>query len=158
MRLTFLGHASFLIETAGGATAVTDFNAYVGTPVVPDIVTMNNAHDTHYTSFVPPGVEHVLRGWNPEGGEAKHDVTHLDLRRVVPAPTGIYLDLLVAFGGLSLVIPPGWKVVFDGTTAAGRFEDLTRPVDDPDATVLRIGGLITLAAVEVTSRPVLRPV
>jgi hypothetical protein len=85
-------------------------------------------------------------------------VTHLDLRRVVPAPTGIYLDLLVAFGGLSLVIPPGWKVVFDGTTAAGRFEDLTRPVDDPDATVLRIGGLITLAAVEVTSRPVLRPV
>jgi hypothetical protein len=59
-------------------------------------------------------------------------VTHLDLRRVVPAPTGIYLDLLVAFGGLSLVIPPGWKVVF--------------------------GGLTTLAAVEVTSRPVLRPV
>jgi L-ascorbate metabolism protein UlaG (beta-lactamase superfamily) len=88
-RLTFLGHASFLIETAGGATVVTDFNAYVGTPLVPDIVTMNNAHDTHYTSFIPPGIEHVLRGWNPAGGEAKHDVTYLDLR-VRNVPTAVH--------------------------------------------------------------------
>ncbi len=88
-RLTFLGHATFLLETAGGATAVTDFNAYVGTPLVPDIVTMNNAHDTHYTSFVPPGIDHVLRGWNPEGGEARHDVTHLDLR-VRNVPTAVH--------------------------------------------------------------------
>jgi hypothetical protein len=84
--------------------------------------------------------------------------THLDLRRVVPAPTGIYLDVLVGFGGLSLVVPPGWKIVFDGALAGGRFEDLTRPATDPDAPVLRIGGLVTLAAVEVTSRPSLQPV
>jgi L-ascorbate metabolism protein UlaG (beta-lactamase superfamily) len=88
-RLTFLGHASFLLETAGGATAVTDFNAYVGAPVVPDIVTMNNAHDTHHTSLVPPGVDHVLRGWNLAGGEARHDVTHLDLR-VRNVPTAVH--------------------------------------------------------------------
>lgn len=79
--------------------------------------------------------------------------TLLDLRRVVPAPTGIYLDILVAFGGLSLVIPPGWKVVFDGSVTAGRFEDLTRPVSDPDAPIVRIGGLVALGAVEATTRP-----
>ena len=84
--------------------------------------------------------------------------THLDLRRVVPAPTGIYLDVLVLFGGLSLVVPPDWRIVFDGALAAGRFEDLTRPVSDPDAPVLRVGGLITLAGVDVTSRPSLQPV
>lgn len=84
--------------------------------------------------------------------------THLDLRRVVPAPTGIYLDVLVLFGGLSLVVPPDWRIVFDGALAAGRFEDLTRPVSDPDAPVLRVGGLVTLAGVEVTSRPSLQPV
>jgi hypothetical protein len=84
--------------------------------------------------------------------------THVDLRRVVPAPTGIYLDILVVFGGLSLVVPPGWRIVFDGAVAAGRFEDLTRPVTDPDAPVLRIGGLVSLAGVEVTSRPSLQPV
>jgi hypothetical protein len=84
--------------------------------------------------------------------------THLDLRRVSPAPTGIYLDVLVTLGGLSLVVPPGWKVVFDGTLAAGRFEDLTRPVNEPDAPIMRIGGLVAAAIVEVTSRPTLQPV
>jgi hypothetical protein len=84
--------------------------------------------------------------------------THLDLRRVTPAPTGIYLDVLVALGGLSLVVPPGWKVVFDGALVTGRFEDLTRPVDEPDAPILRIGGLVVAAVVEVTSRPSLQAV
>lgn len=88
-RLTFLGHASFLIETAGGATAVTDYNAYIKAPFVPAVVTMNNAHDTHYTSFIEPGVEHVLRGWNPEGGVAEHDLTYKDLR-VRNVPTSVH--------------------------------------------------------------------
>ncbi len=84
--------------------------------------------------------------------------TLIDLRRVVPAPTGIYLDILVAFGGLSLVVPPGWKVVFDGTVAAGRIEDLTRPVDDPDAPIVRVGGLVALGGVEATTRPLVEVV
>lgn len=84
--------------------------------------------------------------------------TLIDLRRVVPAPTGIYLDILVAFGGLSLVVPPGWKVVFDGTVTAGRIEDLTRPVDDPDAPIVRVGGLVALGAVEATTRPLVEAV
>jgi hypothetical protein len=84
--------------------------------------------------------------------------TLIDLRRVVPAPTGIYLDILVAFGGLSLVVPPGWKVVFDGTVRAGRIEDLTRPVDDPDAPIVRVGGLVALGGVEATTRPLVEAV
>jgi L-ascorbate metabolism protein UlaG (beta-lactamase superfamily) len=88
-RLTFLGHASFLIESAGGASVVTDYNAYVGAPFTPDIVTMNNAHDTHYTAFVEPGVPHVLRGWNPQGGEARHDLTFRDVR-VRNVPTAVH--------------------------------------------------------------------
>ncbi|MGH8944402.1 MAG: hypothetical protein ACRDWF_16410 [Acidimicrobiia bacterium] len=84
--------------------------------------------------------------------------TLIDLRRVVPAPTGIYLDILVAFGGLSLVVPPGWKVVFDGTVTAGRIEDLTRPVDDPDAPIVRVGGLVALGGVEATTRPMVEAV
>jgi L-ascorbate metabolism protein UlaG (beta-lactamase superfamily) len=88
-RLTFLGHASFLIETAGGASAVTDYNAYVKAPFTPDIVTMNNAHGTHYTDFVEPGVKHVLRGWNPQGGEASHDLGFRDLR-VRNIPTAVH--------------------------------------------------------------------
>jgi L-ascorbate metabolism protein UlaG (beta-lactamase superfamily) len=85
VRLTFLGHSSFLIETPGGATVVTDYNGYVRGPEPPEVVTMNNAHSTHYTDYVEPEIEIVLRGWDPDGGVAEHDVTHRDLRiRNVP--------------------------------------------------------------------------
>jgi L-ascorbate metabolism protein UlaG (beta-lactamase superfamily) len=88
VRLTFLGHSSFLIETAGGATVVTDFNGMVLPPETPDIVTMNNAHSTHYTDYVDPAVKHVLRGWDPKGGVALHDLTLLDLH-VHNVPTNV---------------------------------------------------------------------
>lgn len=85
VRLSFLGHSSFLIETPAGATVVTDYNGYIRADVTPDVVTMNNAHSTHYTDMVEPGVQHVLRGWDPAGGVAVHDVELKDLRiRNVP--------------------------------------------------------------------------
>ncbi len=73
VRLTYLGHSSFLIETPQGVTAVTDYNGVLRPPALPDIVTMNNAHETHYTDQVDPGIGLVLRGWNPEGGFVLHD-------------------------------------------------------------------------------------
>jgi len=78
--------------------------------------------------------------------------TVLDLRKATPAPTGIYLDVLVAFGGLELVIPYGWRVVFDGTVFAGGFDDSTEPTTDSDAPLLRIGGLVTFGGVRATTR------
>ena len=88
VRLTFLGHSSFLIESAGGATVVTDFNGMMLPPQTPDIVTMNNAHSTHYTDFVDPAIDHVLRGWDPKGGVALHDLRLLDLH-VRNVPTNV---------------------------------------------------------------------
>jgi L-ascorbate metabolism protein UlaG (beta-lactamase superfamily) len=89
LELTFLGHSSFLVETREGARAVTDYNGYIRAPVTPDVVTMNNAHSTHYTNAIEPGVRHVLRGWNPAGGAAEHDVTWRDLR-VRNVPTAVH--------------------------------------------------------------------
>ncbi len=40
--VTFLGHASFLIESPGGVTIVTDYNGYIKPDFIPDIVTMND--------------------------------------------------------------------------------------------------------------------
>ncbi|MFW5679068.1 MAG: MBL fold metallo-hydrolase [Pseudomonadota bacterium] len=80
LRLTFLGHASFLIESAEGVTAVTDYNGVHRAPFAPRIVTMNNAHATHWTSRIEPGVEHVLRGWDPAGGIVGHDLRVDDVR------------------------------------------------------------------------------
>jgi L-ascorbate metabolism protein UlaG (beta-lactamase superfamily) len=84
-RITFIGHATFLIESAQGATAATDYNDYIRPPVRPDIVTMNYAHTTHFTDSPEPGIAHVLRGWTHQGKQARHNVQYRDMRvRNVP--------------------------------------------------------------------------
>jgi len=88
VRLTFLGHSSFLIETPEGASAITDYNGVQRASLVPDIVTMNNAHSSHYTDFVNPEVKHVLRGWGQDGGVTVHDLTERDLH-VRNVPTNV---------------------------------------------------------------------
>jgi L-ascorbate metabolism protein UlaG (beta-lactamase superfamily) len=81
VRLTFVGHATWLIESAGAVRIATDYNDYVRPQVVPEIATMNRAHTTHYSNFPDPGIGHVLKGWNPEGsGPARHDLTVADVR------------------------------------------------------------------------------
>jgi L-ascorbate metabolism protein UlaG (beta-lactamase superfamily) len=71
--IRFVGHSTFLITSPEGITIATDYNGMTGGGV-PDVVTMNRAHRTHYTDTPDPRIEHVLRGWNPEGGKAVHHV------------------------------------------------------------------------------------
>jgi len=73
--ITYAGHSTYVIETPAGVRVATDFSGYHGADPLPRVVTMNRAHSTHYTDFPDPGIEHVLRGWNPEGGPARHAVT-----------------------------------------------------------------------------------
>src|SRR5499427_2913576 len=86
--ITFLGHASFLIESPGGVRIVTDYNDAIRAPVTPDIVTMNNAHPTHYSDSVEPGVKYILRGWDPAGGVAIHRLEYRDVR-IHNVPTNV---------------------------------------------------------------------
>lgn len=88
VELTFLGHSSFLIRTPKDVTAVTDYNGYIRTTFPPDIVTMNHAHETHYTDFVDPAIRHVLRGWTTARGFPRFDVRYRDMR-VRNVPTNI---------------------------------------------------------------------
>ena len=80
MSLTFIGHATFLMETPEGLKVATDYNDYVRPSDPPDVITMNRAHSTHFTQSPPAGIKHVLRGWDPRGGAAAHDVTIKDMR------------------------------------------------------------------------------
>ena len=79
-RLTFVGHATFLIESPGGVRIATDYNDYVRPPGVPDVATMNYAHSTHYTDRPDPAIKHVLRGWVSAEGGGRHDLTVGDAR------------------------------------------------------------------------------
>jgi L-ascorbate metabolism protein UlaG (beta-lactamase superfamily) len=87
-RITFVGHATFLIESPQGVTAATDYNDYIRPMVRPDIVTMNHAHTTHYTDAPEPGITHVLRGWEHQGKPARHNIQFKDMR-VRNVPTNI---------------------------------------------------------------------
>ncbi|MEO1017035.1 MAG: MBL fold metallo-hydrolase [Pseudomonadota bacterium] len=89
VQMRYLGHSTYEIETREGARAVTDYNGYYASESVPHIATMNNAHSSHYTDMPDPAIEHVLRGWNPGGGLAEHDVTYRDLR-VRNIPTSVH--------------------------------------------------------------------
>ena len=139
VRLTFVGHATWLIESAGAVRIATDYNDYVRPQVVPEIATMNRAHTTHYSNFPDPGIGHVLKGWNPEGsGPARHDLTvvrraraqrrhqHPRLERRLRAPRQLHLHLR---GGGHVHRPSGPPA-----------PHLDRPADRPDRPARRGDG------------------
>ena len=69
--ITYVAHSAFRIETAEGVTIVTDFFGTAGRrgeeKVVPDVVTMNHAHITHWDPSPDPRIKFVLRGWDHDG-------------------------------------------------------------------------------------------
>jgi L-ascorbate metabolism protein UlaG (beta-lactamase superfamily) len=73
--ITYVGHSTYYIDTPGGVRIATDFNGAYRTGRLPDVVTMNRAHSTHYTLFPDPKIEHVLHGWGDDGQPA-----HVGLR------------------------------------------------------------------------------
>lgn len=87
-RLAYIAHSTFLIESAGGVRIATDYTGRHGAGPVPDAVTMNHAHSSHYTDAPDLAIPHVLRGWNPAGGYAEHDVQVGDVH-IRNVPTNI---------------------------------------------------------------------
>lgn len=96
VRIRYLSHASFLIQTVGGLEAVTDYTGFIGnTELVPDIVTMNHAHSSHWTASPDPAIPHVLPGWGPFGEGIEH---HLDLGEMLVR--NVSTDIRSAMGGV----------------------------------------------------------
>ena len=85
--IRYIDHASFAIVTPDGTVAVTDYTGYLGTgDVVPDVVTMNNAHTTHWTAAPDRRIPHVLEGW-PTGAVAADHRLDLGSMLVRNVPT-----------------------------------------------------------------------
>ena len=88
VRISYIGHATFLIESPQLVRIATDYNDYVRPPILPDIATMNHAHATHYSLSPDPSIKYVLRGWAEDEKPARIDLTYKDVR-VRNVPTNI---------------------------------------------------------------------
>lgn len=80
VQIRYIGHSTFELETPGGVRIATDYNDSVRPFLPPTVATMNGAHTTHYSLSPDPSIEHLLYGWNPEGGPMDHDLTVEDVR------------------------------------------------------------------------------
>jgi L-ascorbate metabolism protein UlaG (beta-lactamase superfamily) len=81
VRIRYVDHAMFAIETPGGLMAITDYNGHIGSKdVVPDIVTMNNYHISHFTDHPDPRIPVVIRGWGTVGHPAAIDLDLGEMR------------------------------------------------------------------------------
>jgi L-ascorbate metabolism protein UlaG (beta-lactamase superfamily) len=69
--ITYAGHSTYYIDTPGGVRIATDYNGAYTTGRLPDVVTMNRAHSTHYSLFPDPRIPHVLHGWGDDGQPAR---------------------------------------------------------------------------------------
>lgn len=99
VRITYVEHSTFRIRTPAGVTIATDYMGYAGDGAVPAVVTMNHAHETHYTDFPDPTIQHVLRGWNPKGGPAEYDLKVGDVQiRNVPSDIRLWGETIEPHG------------------------------------------------------------
>jgi L-ascorbate metabolism protein UlaG (beta-lactamase superfamily) len=69
--ITYAGHSTYYIDTPGGVRIATDYSGAYRTGRLPDVVTMNRAHSTHYTLFPDQHIPYVLHGWGDDGQPAK---------------------------------------------------------------------------------------
>lgn len=76
----------------------------------------------------------------------------LDLRNVTPAPTGIYLDVAVGLGGVSLVVPEGWRVKFDGSGVLGGYSDNTKTIAAEDVPTVTVTGFLFMGGLQATTQ------
>ena len=105
--ITYIGHATYQIVTPGGVTIATDYSGEYPEKI-PDVATMNHAHESHYTLNPDPRIAHVLHGWSDDGQPAHYELTVGDvfIRNVTS-------DIRVGFG---FAFGPGTPMQKDGNS------------------------------------------
>src|SRR3954465_6218273 len=71
VEITYAGHSTYFIDTPGGVRIATDYSGAYQVGRLPDVVTMNRAHSTHYTLFPDPRIPPGLPGWRNDGQPAQ---------------------------------------------------------------------------------------
>jgi len=128
--IRYAGHATYVIETPDGVRIATDYTGTYDTGGLPDVVTMNRAHATHYTLHPDPRIPHVLHGWGENGEPAKHYLTVRDVL-IRNVPTDIRRSLY-GYGPDTEMIRDGNSIfIFEvAGLCIGHLGHLHHPLDD----------------------------
>ncbi|OSI26615.1 MBL fold metallo-hydrolase [Bradyrhizobium canariense] len=70
VEITYAGHSTYFIDTPGGLRIATDYSGAYQVGRLPDVVTMNRAHSTHYSLYPDKRIPRVLHGWGEDGKPA----------------------------------------------------------------------------------------
>ena len=128
--IRYAGHSTYVVETPDGVRIATDYTGTYDTGGLPDIVTMNRAHSTHYTLNPDPRIAHVLHGWGDGSEPARHALAIGDvfIRNV---PTDIRRTLY-GYGSDTEMIPNGNSIfIFEvAGLCIGHLGHLHHPLDD----------------------------
>lgn len=150
LRIDFVGHSTFEIESPQGVRIATDYNDYTRPVRVPDIVTMNNSHDTHYSYDPDKAIKHVLRGWDPNGGLARHNVKYKDVRvRNVPTNMSEIGGKLTNGNSMFVIESVGMCVVHISHLHHVLSEDQLRDLGRIDIAFAPIDGMWTMSHIEL---------
>jgi predicted membrane protein len=80
--------------------------------------------------------------------------TDVDLRGARPVPDGAAMDVIVAFGGVDIVVPEGWRVEVKGIPLFGGWSNKTnRDQTSADAPLLSIEALVAFGGLDIGHRP-----
>lgn len=72
--IRYVAHSTYLIETDEDLQILTDWSGDFEWKIdeIPDVITMNHAHTTHWTPNPDPKITHALKGWGSNGKPAEH--------------------------------------------------------------------------------------
>ena len=103
--IRYATHSTFRIQSPEGIIVATDYAGTAGAGRLPDVVTMNHAHGTHYTSVPDKQIKVVLKGWAEQFGEKAEHYLNLGDALIRNVPTDIYSgSLLIEKNGNSIFI------------------------------------------------------
>jgi predicted membrane protein len=76
--------------------------------------------------------------------------TEVDLRGARPVPEGAAMDVVVAFGGVEIVVPEGWRVEVKGLPLFGGWSNKTKgDLVGVDAPLLSIEALVAFGGLDI---------
>lgn len=101
--------------------------------------------------FGEPKIKSLSRQFRHASLTALFGGVTLDLREALPDPAGATITATVAFGGIHVLVPHGWRVALSGTPVFGGMNDKTEQAGElaPDAPLLQVNGLALFGGIEV---------